>query len=93
VYKLIGPMLAKQDVLEATTNVTKRLEYINAERYARIFVDFQSYIHKCVLHRTRLEKAADVIEKKFDTTQKDIQILQQRIQSLSTAAAGQLEAA
>ena len=33
VYKLIGPMLAKQDVVEATGNVTKRLEFINAERY------------------------------------------------------------
>ena len=33
VYKLIGPMLAKQDVVEATSNVTKRLEFINAERY------------------------------------------------------------
>ena len=32
-YKLIGPMLAKQDVLEATTNVTKRLEYINMYKY------------------------------------------------------------
>jgi prefoldin beta subunit len=32
VYKLIGPMLAKQDVVEATSNVTKRLEFINAER-------------------------------------------------------------
>jgi prefoldin beta subunit len=32
VYKLIGPMLAKQDVVEATSNVMKRLEFINAER-------------------------------------------------------------
>ncbi|CAL6337221.1 unnamed protein product [Bathycoccus prasinos] len=68
VYKLIGPMLAKQDVVEATSNVTKRLEFINAER-------------------TRLEKAAEAIEKKFDQTQRDIQILQQRIAQLSTGAA------
>ena len=42
VYKLIGPMLAKQDVVEATSNVTKRLEFINAERLVkhRRFVDF-----------------------------------------------------
>ena len=43
VYKLIGPMLAKQDVVEATSNVTKRLEFINAERlvkFHRRFVDF-----------------------------------------------------
>mmetsp|Transcript_6971 Transcript_6971/g.20902 ORF Transcript_6971/g.20902 Transcript_6971/m.20902 type:complete len:135 (-) Transcript_6971:1915-2319(-) len=69
VYKLIGPMLAKQDVVEATSNVTKRLEFINAER-------------------TRLEKAAEGIEKKFDQTQKDIQILQQRIAQLSTGGGG-----
>ncbi|CAL6344751.1 unnamed protein product [Bathycoccus prasinos] len=68
VYKLIGPMLAKQDVVEATSNVTKRLEFIKAER-------------------TRLEKAAEAIEKKFDQTQRDIQILQQRIAQLSTGAA------
>lgn len=40
VYKLIGPMLAKQDVVEATSNVTKRLEFINAERLVKHFVDF-----------------------------------------------------
>jgi hypothetical protein len=40
VYKLIGPMLAKQDVVEATSNVTKRLEFINAERLVKHFVEF-----------------------------------------------------
>jgi chaperonin cofactor prefoldin len=40
VYKLIGPMLAKQDVVEATSNVTKRLEFIKAERLVKHFVDF-----------------------------------------------------
>jgi prefoldin subunit 5 len=33
-----------------------------------------------------LEKAAEAIEKKFDQTQRDIQILQQRIAQLSTGA-------
>jgi len=61
--------MGKQDVVEATSNVTKRLEFINAER-------------------TRLEKAAEGIEKKFDQTQKDIQILQQRIAQLSTGGGG-----
>ena len=37
VFKLIGPMLAKQDVVEATSNVTKRLEFINAERFVFVF--------------------------------------------------------
>lgn len=31
VYKLIGPVLLKQDVDEAKANVNKRLEFINNE--------------------------------------------------------------
>lgn len=30
-YKLIGPTLIKQDPVEATSNVNKRLEFINGE--------------------------------------------------------------
>jgi prefoldin beta subunit len=33
VYKLIGPVLLKQEVAEAKTNVKKRLEFINNELY------------------------------------------------------------
>ncbi|RID53345.1 hypothetical protein BRARA_G00746 [Brassica rapa] len=31
VYKLIGPVLVKQDLAEANANVRKRMEYISAE--------------------------------------------------------------
>ncbi|RIA95523.1 KE2 family protein [Glomus cerebriforme] len=31
IYKLIGPVLVKQDKIEATSNVDKRLEYIKSE--------------------------------------------------------------
>jgi hypothetical protein len=31
VYKLVGPMLIKQDLMEAKSNVSKRLEYIGGE--------------------------------------------------------------
>lgn len=31
VFKLIGPVLVKQDLAEAKANVNKRLEYITAE--------------------------------------------------------------
>jgi prefoldin beta subunit len=31
VYKLIGPAMIKQDLMEANTNVAKRLEYIQGE--------------------------------------------------------------
>lgn len=34
VYKLIGPVLVKQDLAEANANVRKRIEYITAELYA-----------------------------------------------------------
>lgn len=33
VYKLIGPVLVKQDFAEANANVSKRIEYISAELY------------------------------------------------------------
>ena len=31
VYKMIGPVLVKQDVEEARQNVQKRIDYINGE--------------------------------------------------------------
>lgn len=31
IYKLIGPVLTKQDKAEAVTNVDKRIEFISAE--------------------------------------------------------------
>ncbi|KAF9344456.1 hypothetical protein BGX26_004347, partial [Mortierella sp. AD094] len=31
IYKLIGPVLTKQDKAEAVTNVDKRIDFINAE--------------------------------------------------------------
>lgn len=31
IFKLVGPILVKQDPLEATTNVKKRLEFIKGE--------------------------------------------------------------
>lgn len=38
VYKLIGPVLVKQDLAEARANVKKRIDYISAELYAFPFV-------------------------------------------------------
>ncbi|CAN6546127.1 unnamed protein product [Malus baccata var. baccata] len=37
VFKLIGPVLVKQDLAEARANVRKRIEYISAELYASLF--------------------------------------------------------
>lgn len=33
VYKLVGPVLVKQDLIEAKQNVHKRIEYIENEMY------------------------------------------------------------
>uniref|UniRef100_G3Q409 Prefoldin subunit 6 n=1 Tax=Gasterosteus aculeatus TaxID=69293 RepID=G3Q409_GASAC len=43
VYKLIGPVLVKQDLEEAKATVTKRLEYINGEiqRYESLLKDLE----------------------------------------------------
>ena len=39
IYKLVGPVLLKQDRPEATMNVNKRLEYIEAEMYVPMELD------------------------------------------------------
>ncbi|KAK9517730.1 hypothetical protein VZT92_023076 [Zoarces viviparus] len=43
VFKLIGPVLVKQDLDEAKATVTKRLEYINGEiqRYESLLKDLE----------------------------------------------------
>ena len=43
IYKLVGPVLAKQDVGEAKGNVEKRIEYIKKEieRMDKLEQDFQ----------------------------------------------------
>lgn len=44
VYKLIGPVLVKQDLAEANANVRKRIEYISAELYVFLLIYPFSYI-------------------------------------------------
>ncbi|ORY60421.1 Prefoldin beta-like protein, partial [Neocallimastix californiae] len=43
IYKMIGPVLVKQDKADATQNVDKRLEYINGEikRIEKIIKDLE----------------------------------------------------
>nr|XP_020451243.1 prefoldin subunit 6 [Monopterus albus] len=59
VYKLIGPVLVKQDVDEAKATVTKRLEYINGEiqRYETLLKDMEkkSEQHREVLSSLQQE--------------------------------------
>jgi len=44
VYKLVGPILAKQDLNEAKSNVEKRIEFISKEieRMDKLETDFQA---------------------------------------------------
>ena len=48
VYKLVGPILAKQDLVEAKGNVEKRIEFITKEieRMDKLEVDFKSKIEE-----------------------------------------------
>ncbi|XP_042349519.1 prefoldin subunit 6 [Plectropomus leopardus] len=59
VYKLIGPVLVKQDLDEAKSTVTKRLEYINGEiqRYETLLKDMEkkSEQHREVLSSLQQE--------------------------------------
>lgn len=50
VFKLIGPVLVKQDLVEAKENVTKRMEYISSEmlvifKHLYIFFSLLILIH------------------------------------------------
>lgn len=46
IYKLVGPVLAKQDINEAKSNVSKRIEYIQKEivRMEQLEVDFTAKV-------------------------------------------------
>ena len=48
VYKLVGPILAKQDVGESKANVEKRIEFITKEieRMDKLEADFQNKVEE-----------------------------------------------
>ncbi|XP_037118956.1 prefoldin subunit 6 [Syngnathus acus] len=62
VYKLIGPVLVKQDLDEAKATVTKRLEYINGEiqRYDTLLKDLEK---KSDQHRQLLSSLQQEFQK------------------------------
>ncbi|CAJ1058315.1 prefoldin subunit 6 [Xyrichtys novacula] len=62
VYKLIGPVLVKQDLDEAKATVSKRLEYINGEiqRYEAILKDMEK---KSEQHRELLSSLQQEYQK------------------------------
>lgn len=48
VFKLVGPILAKQDISEAKNNVEKRIEFITKEidRMDKLELDFQAKVEE-----------------------------------------------
>ncbi|KAM4695878.1 WD repeat-containing protein 46 [Rhinophrynus dorsalis] len=62
VYKLIGPVLVKQDLEEAKSTVNKRLQYINGEikRYETVLKDLEQRSEQ---HRTVLSKLQQEYQK------------------------------
>ncbi|KAI1723867.1 prefoldin subunit domain-containing protein [Ditylenchus destructor] len=61
VYKLIGPVLVKQDLAEAKENVRKRVEYITTEisRVESVLADFAKNIES---QKLNAEKARDILK-------------------------------
>lgn len=81
VYKLVGPVLAKQEVAEAKGNVEKRIEYITKEidRMDKLEVDFQAKIE---------EKRKNIMKLQQDA-QKEIMKEQQAQQQAQAKMGGQ----
>ncbi|CAG8442760.1 6542_t:CDS:2 [Ambispora leptoticha] len=55
IYKLIGPVLVKQEKTEAVSNVEKRLEYIRSE-IKRVEAQLQDFTQKSELKKTEVIK-------------------------------------
>jgi prefoldin beta subunit len=53
VYKLVGPLLVKQDLVEARANVGKRLEFITSERCLLPWALKAARVNKCSLRKAR----------------------------------------
>lgn len=64
VYKLVGPVLAKQDVAESRTNVEKRIEFITKEieRMDKLEGDFQNKVEE---RRKNIVKLQEDMRREF----------------------------
>ncbi|XP_026548919.1 prefoldin subunit 6, partial [Notechis scutatus] len=69
VYKLIGPVLVKQDTEEAKATVGKRLEYITGE-IKRYEAQIQDYERKSEQHRDALGR----LQQEFQRTQGKVSV-------------------
>lgn len=77
VYKLVGPVLAKQDTAEARTNVEKRIEYITKEieRMDKLENDFQGKVEQ---GRKNITKLQEDMRREFMKEQEKMQAQQQQ---------------
>ena len=71
VYKLIGPVLVKQNISESQANVTKRLGYIKDElsRADQVILDLEAELEKKKNQLTDLAKKAQ--QEKAATSQEE----------------------
>ena len=71
VYKLVGPILAKQDVAESKTNVEKRIEYITKEieRMDKLEQDFQSKVEE---RRNNIQKLQEDMRREIMKEQQNL---------------------
>ena len=77
VYKLVGPVLAKQDAHEAKTNVEKRIEYISKEieRMDKLEADFQNKVEE---RRKNITKLQEDMRREFMKEQQQLAGAQQQ---------------
>eukprot|EP00052_Salpingoeca_macrocollata_P016198 m.129867 g.129867 ORF g.129867 m.129867 type:complete len:167 (+) comp19959_c0_seq4:843-1343(+) len=70
VFKLVGPVLIKQDLEEAKGNVNKRIEYISAEieRQEKQIKDVEDKQEKIKEHCIKLQKALQAEQQKQQKT-------------------------
>ncbi|BGP54590.1 Prefoldin subunit 6 [Rhodotorula sphaerocarpa] len=76
VYKLVGPVLMKQEQEEAKHNVDKRLEWINDEMYVSLSSDLVRFrsgpTRRRLLHRVVQHENGIVSDKRAETKLKDV---------------------
>lgn len=87
IYKLVGPVLLKQDKAEAAMNVDKRLEYIQSE----MCVDAEPpgagvQLADITVDRERIEGQIKEIGDKQDKKKMEIMQVQQQLQQAAEAA-------
>nr|GME09138.1 prefoldin subunit 6 [Ipomoea batatas] len=69
VYKLIGPVLVKQDLAEARANVKKRIDYISAELYVTEYFPVDTSF---LIVRKRLDATLQDLEEKQNSKKETV---------------------